>query len=41
MTIPARNPPNRWTLARHPPVAAVGAGIAIDITILLSGEHQL
>ena len=32
ITIPARNPPNRWTFARHPPVAApTGAGIAVDI----------
>src|ERR671918_1635405 len=32
ITIPARNPPNRWTLVRHPPVAApVGTGIAVDI----------
>src|SRR6266545_2262616 len=31
ITIPARKPPNLWTLARHPPVAGVGTGIAVDI----------
>src|SRR5512132_4058897 len=38
ITIPARNPPNRWTLARHPPVAPMGTGIAVAIVLPLSGS---